>query len=178
MKVCPYCSGITEESKAIKCEVCGRDISQEKEYTKEELENDLIQEEIEILKKNRIRKQRLKKVIITFSIIMIVMSGLVISYLVQPKGYIDIVDSSYEARIGETIEIKLNYGGKVSSKNVELEIVSTIYDGTKISFRYYIEGDICYITTYLTDQITLKFNVKDNGEQYKYNNIVRIRITE
>lgn len=178
MKVCPYCSGITEESKAIKCEVCGRDISQEKEYTQEELENELIQEEIEVLKKNRIRKQKFKKIIIIISILMIIISGFVINYLVQPKGYIDIVDSSYEARIGETIEVKLNYGGKVSSKNVELEIVSTIYDGTKVSFRYYIEDDTCYITTYLTDQITLKFNVKDNGEQYKYNNIVKIIITE
>ena len=46
MKVCPHCNGITEETKAIKCAVCGMDITNEPEYTQEELEDDFISDEL------------------------------------------------------------------------------------------------------------------------------------
>lgn len=178
MKVCPYCNGVTEEKNAIKCEVCGQDITKEKEYTKEELEDEFVQEGIEISRRVRKNKKQKKKLLVGLLVIVIIFVFSMIISLLQPTGYINIENSRYEMKVGNQIEIKLEYGGKVKAKNVEVEIVSSDYDGTKISFRYSIEDDICYITGYYADNITLKFNVKDNGEQKNYNNEVRIIITE
>ncbi len=174
MKVCPYCNGITEENNAIKCQVCGMDISCEKEFSKEELEDELIQDELETLRKERSRKKLLKKLGIVFGLIFVLLTFVFVYSLLQPKGYVNINISSYNMNIGETIEIKLEYGDSISDKDIQVEILDSLYDGKKISFRYKIEDGTCYITSYMKDQITLQFNVKDNGEQYKYNNKVKI----
>lgn len=178
MKVCPYCNGVTEEKNAIKCEVCGQDISNEKEYTKEELEDEFVQEGIELSRRVRKNKKQKKKLFIGFLVIAIIFVFSMIISLLQPTGYVNIENSKYQMKVGSTIEIKLEYGGKIKDKNVEVEIVSSDYDGTKISFRYSIDENICYITGYYADNITLKFNVKDSGEQKNYNNEVKIIITE
>ena len=178
MKVCPYCRGITEEPKAIKCAICGMDISKEVEYQKEELEDDLIKDEIE----NHIKRQKLKKVkkkIYIASAVTTLLVLIAITFiLTRPKGYINIEEKTYNAKVGEQITVNLVYGGNIKDKDVELEIVSSEYDGKKISFRYKIEDSICYVTCFMKDNLTLRIYVKDNGEQYKYNNIIYISITE
>ena len=58
MKVCPYCSGITEEKNAIKCAICGKDVSKEKEYLQEELEDELVKEDIH----QNIQTRKIKKI--------------------------------------------------------------------------------------------------------------------
>lgn len=178
MKVCPYCRGITEEKNAIKCAICGKDISKEKEYLQEELEDELVKEDINQNIQSRKIKKIKKKISIYLGFILIIALVITISILLKPKGYVNVPINTYTAKIGDRIAINLEYGGKIRDKDVELEIVSSDYDGKKISFRYEIVDSICYINCYMTDQITLKFNVKDNGEQYKYNNIVNISIKE
>ncbi len=178
MKVCPYCNGITEEKNAIKCAICGKDITKEKEYLQEELEDELVKEDINKNIQARKMKKIKKKISIYLGFILIIALIISISILLKPKGYVNISPNTYKARIGDRIAINLEYGGKISDKDVELEIVSSVYDGKKISFRYEIDGSICYINCYMADQLTLKFKVKDNGEQYKYNNIVNISIEE
>ena len=66
MKICPYCSAINEEKNAMKCCVCGRDISAEKEYTKEELDGTNLIDEITTKNKKNQDKKKFKKVLYAF----------------------------------------------------------------------------------------------------------------
>ena len=82
MKVCPHCNGITEETKAIKCAVCGMDITNEPEYTQEELEDDFISDELNQQHNKKI-KQKLSA-LVSFSYLFAMVTRRRIELLLPP----------------------------------------------------------------------------------------------
>ena len=177
MKVCPHCNGVTEESKAIKCAICGKDITNEPEYTFEELEDDVIKDGIDNEYQKRKRNKKIKKLLIPTFIICVVVLIFIISYLIKPSGYIHIEQKHYNISIGETAEIVPIYGGKISAEDVKIVIEDSEYKGQVVSFRWWIEDNKFYIKGEKKDIVKLIFEVKDNGEQSKHNNVVYISIT-
>lgn len=178
MKVCPYCSGVTEDKNAIKCAICGHDITNENEYTADELEDELVKEEVYRKIKKIKNKKIQKRLMISIGVFVVLSLGIVLSIILAPKGYVNVVTTTYTAKVGDQITIALEYGGKIKDKDVQLEIISTNNKTNQVSFRYKIVESTCYINCYMADQLTLKFKAKDNGEQYKYNNVVNIFIIE
>lgn len=177
MKVCPYCNGVTEESKAIKCSVCGKNISDEPEYTLEELEDDIIRDGIDSLYQKRKRNKKLKKFLIPCCIILILCLIITVIYLLKPSGYIHIEDKRYNISIGEVAEITPIYGGNVSAEDVKIIIDESEYNGKVVSFRWWVEDNKFYIKGEKKDLVKLIFEVKDNGEQSKHNNVIYVSIT-
>ncbi len=177
MKICPYCSAINEEKNAIKCCVCGRDISAEKEYTKEELDDTNLIDEITTKNKKNQDKKKFKKVLYV-SLIPIFIIVLIIALIAcEPKGHIDIPINYYEIKTGEKVTIKVNYYNKVTSKNVRMEITSSYYkELNETSFYYQVVDNNFVIEGVKEDHLVLTFTVKDDGEQKKYNNQVTIII--
>lgn len=176
MKVCPYCNGITEESRAIKCSVCGKDISSEPDYTEEELSDQVIKDELDNIYQKKIRNKKIKKILLPCGIILGICLIFVITYLIKPSGYIHIKEDKYHIRIGETCEVVPIYGGKVSAEDVKIVIESQT-DCEDVSFRWWIEDNKFYFTGEKEDIVKLTFKVKDNGEQSKYNNEIYISIS-
>lgn len=177
MKVCPHCNGITEETKAIKCAVCGMDITNEPEYTQEELEDDFISDELNQQHNKKIKQKKMKKILIPVGIIGIIAVIFLVMYLVKPSGYVHIEKRTYNIRIGETLEIVPEFGGNVDAEDVKIIIKETEYNGQEVSFRWWIEDNKFYIKGEKKDTLKLIFEVKDNGEQEKHNNVIYISIT-
>lgn len=176
MKICPYCKGITEEEKAIKCQICGQDISSEPEYTKEEVELTSVKQEVNQKHQQIKTRVRVKKIGIVLGSLLFFIGVFFLYLFLQPKGYVWIEKDTYTICVGETVTIQPKYGGKISENNVRIVVIGSDYDGKHPSFSYELTKDGFVFKGLLKDNLVLKFQVQDDGRQEEYNNLVKIYI--
>lgn len=179
MKVCPSCDAINEEKNAIKCAVCGRDISKELEFDLEALDDPNFLEEIDFKNKLKKRKNKTKKILIT-SLVMIFMICMIVVYVnLEPRGHINIVKTYWEIEIGDVLPIEIEYSEKLSRKNLRIELVTSNYkDLGEDEYSYYfdvIDDKYCLVAL-KEDTLQFTFWVKDDGTQAQYNNTITIVI--
>lgn len=175
MKICPSCGGITEEKNAKKCEVCGTTIVQQKDYTKEELENtSVLKDSLNCVKrKNFIKK--IKKIMINTSLVTIILASvfLVLWVIERPnKGHINLTKTTFDIYVNETIEIIPIYSEGLSYKDLGIKIEQGELD----SFTTWNKGNTFYFKGKKPDTLVISFIVNDDGLQSKYNNKFTLNI--
>lgn len=178
MKVCPKCNGITEEKKAIKCSICGYDITSEPDYSQDELLDDSVK--LEIAQKhtnyrNRIARNRALRILGSLAVIGVIVA-LIIVFVISPKGHVNITEPSITLHVGESITITPTYSDGLKGRHLAVSVASKETDNSTLSFRYHRKGDSFVFEALAPDYIEIVFIVNDDGEQINYNNKLYITI--
>jgi len=179
MKVCPYCNAISEEPNAIKCSVCGRDISHEVEHSAQELSDQAVLDEIDYQNKKLRNKLRIKKALSFLILPAFLILIFIVVFFVEPSGHINITRNYYEMKVGERLVIPIEYSDKVNLKNVRINLDESLYKdlGTN-EFSYYFDivDDSYVLVAKKEDTLKFTFTVKDDGTQKNYNNKITVVI--